>query len=142
MTIPTVEAILAELNKKDAPVLNLLAECRKPEYESVWTQPQGLQLLRKFAHLLLKRGHPTLALEVASQGLEKGRYEKDPELMYYRGLALARSGNPTKAKFFIDELLALPTLADPLKCEGLIERVLGIGYWVLAVRNGPTKSLP
>ena len=69
MTAPTAAAILEQLSPKDAQVLNLLALCRTPEYLHVWKE--GPELLRRFARLLLKQGHPTLALEVAARGLDE-----------------------------------------------------------------------
>ena len=43
----TAAAVLDQLAAKDAPLLNLLALCRTPEYQGVWAQ--GPQLLRRFA---------------------------------------------------------------------------------------------
>lgn len=66
MIQPTATAILEQLSEKGARVLNLLALCRTPEYQHVWGE--GPESLRRFARLLLKQGHPTLALEVAARG--------------------------------------------------------------------------
>lgn len=129
MTTPTAAAILDQLNHKDAPVLNLLALCRTKAYEGVWAE--GPELLRRFARLLLKQGHPTLALEVASRGLEKIAYPRDHELMYCRALALVRSGNTTRADWFLHELLDVTGLepkihSDALSLAGRIRKDLSV----------------
>ena len=108
VTAPTAAAILEQLADKDAQVLNLLALCRTPPYLHVWSE--GPELLRRFARLLLKQGHPTLALEVAARGLAEKLYPNDPDLLYCRALALARSGNPTRAACFVQEMLGRPDL--------------------------------
>ncbi|WP_020474994.1 TRAFs-binding domain-containing protein [Zavarzinella formosa] len=112
----TAEAILHELSAKDAPVLNLLALCRTPDYFRVWAE--GPVLLRRFARLLLKQGHPTLALEVASRGLDKP-YPDDQDLLYCRALALARCGNPTQAGWFVRDMLSRPDLAPAIRSDAL-----------------------
>src|SRR4051794_38585736 len=94
MTAPTAAAILEQLEQKDAQVLNLLALCRAEPYLGVWQE--GPELLRRFARLLFKQGHPTLALEVAARGLDKV-YPGDHDLLYCRALALVNSGNTTRA---------------------------------------------
>src|SRR5262245_32971369 len=94
MPVPTAENILEQLAQKDAQVLNLLALCRTEPYLHVWQK--GPELLRRFARLLLKQGHPTLALEVAARGLGS-LYRDDHDLLYCRALAMARCANPTKA---------------------------------------------
>src|SRR5438105_122592 len=113
---PTAAAVLEQLAAKDAPVLNLLALCRTPEYQGVWSQ--GPELLRRFARLLLKQGHPTLALEVAARGLDKIDPD-DHDLLYCRALALANSGNATRAALFVRELLARTDLAPQLRSDAL-----------------------
>ncbi len=85
MITPTADAVLEQLSVNNAQVLNLLALCRAPEYNHIWSETP--KLLRRFARLLLKQGHPTLALEVASRGLDK-LYPGDHDLMYCRALAL------------------------------------------------------
>ena len=119
MIAPTAAAILAELGHKDAQVLNLLALCRtKPYIDIVWKQ--GPDLLRRFAHLLLKQGHPTLALEVAARGLvDKDGYPNDHDLMYCRALALVRSGNITRADWFVHDLLDRRDLPPALRSDAL-----------------------
>src|SRR5207253_637773 len=102
--VPTADAILEQLSARNAPVLQLLALCRMPLHDAVWTH--GPQLHRRFARLLIKQGHPTLALEVAARGLDDKRYPNDPELLYWRALALVNSRNTTKADQFVQELLA------------------------------------
>jgi class 3 adenylate cyclase/tetratricopeptide (TPR) repeat protein len=129
MTIPTAAAILDQLAAKDAQILNLLALCRTPEFQHVWAQ--GPELPRRFARLLLKQGHPTLALEVASRGLAETAYPNDLDLMYCRALALARSGNPTRASWFVQDILGRaelpPTiLSDSLSLAGRIRKDLAI----------------
>lgn len=115
MTAPTAACILEQLAQKDAQVLNLLAQCRTKDYEFVWQE--GPELHRRFARLLLKQGHPTLALEVAARGLE--RQKDDRDLHYCRALALVRSGNPTRAKLFVEDLLAHTDLAPALRSDAL-----------------------
>src|SRR5437016_3529063 len=117
VTAPTAASVLEQLAQKDAHVLNLLALCRKKEHEDIWTQDP--ELFRRFAFLLLKQGHPTLALEVASRGLEKNCYPEDNTLRYYQALALVRSGNPTRADLFVKEFLARPGLSVQLKSDTL-----------------------
>lgn len=117
MIPPTAEAFLGLLEHKDAQVLNLLALCRTAPYvDRVWVQ--GPQLLRRFARLLLKQGHPTLALEVAARGLDK-LYPDDLELMHYRALALVNCGNTTRAVWFVRELLKRPDLTELRRIEAL-----------------------
>ena len=55
LAAPT-DAVLERLADKHVPVLTLLALCRTPQYRDVW--PQGPELPRRFARLLLKQGHP------------------------------------------------------------------------------------
>ncbi len=117
MTVPTAASVLEQLAVRNAPVLSLLALCRKDEHLHLWSQ--GPDLFRRFAQLLLKQGHPTLALEVASRGLDKHCYPEDNELRYSRALALARSGNPTRADAFVKELLARPGLPVQLRSDAL-----------------------
>jgi class 3 adenylate cyclase/tetratricopeptide (TPR) repeat protein len=117
VTAPSAAAILEQLSEKKAQVLNLLALCRTPEYFHVWAQ--GPELLRRFARLLLKQGHPTLALEVAARGLAEKVYPNDLDLMYCRALALARSGNPTRASFFVKEMLGRTDLSPEIHIEAL-----------------------
>lgn len=111
----TSKLVLEELEPKGAPVPSILARCRMPENLSVWTD--GPELGRRFAQLLIKQGHPTLALEVAARSLE--RYPGDHELLYYRALALARCGNPTRANRFVQEMLKLDDLPPSLRSETL-----------------------
>jgi class 3 adenylate cyclase len=117
MITPTARAVLELLAEKDVQVLNLLALCRTPEYHHVWSE--GPELLRRFAHLLLKQGHPTLALEVAARGLADKAYPNDLDLMYCRALALARSGNPTRAALFVEEMLRRTDLPPALHSDTL-----------------------
>src|SRR5665213_3585503 len=117
VTAPTAAAVLEQLSEKNAQVLNLLALCRTPEYFHVWLE--GPELLRRFARLLLKQGHPTLALEVAARGLAEKVYPNDLDLMYCRALALARSGNPTRASFFVKEMLKRADLPPAIHIETL-----------------------
>ncbi len=117
MIAPTAADILEQLAQKDAQVLNLLALCRTGPYLGVWTQ--GPELLRRFARLLLKQGHPTLALEVASRGLDKKAYPNDHDLLYCRALALVRSGNSTRADWFLRDLLDRTELAPALRSDAL-----------------------
>ncbi len=114
---PSANAILELLDQRDAQVLNLLALCRTPPYQQVWTQ--GPELLRRFARLLLKQGHPTLALEVAARGLEGRAFPNDLDLMYCRALALVRSGNTTRADMFLRELLDRTDLTPELRSDAL-----------------------
>ncbi len=116
-TRPTAAAVLKELALPDAQVLNLLALCRTPPYLDVWTE--GPELLRRFARLLLQQGHPTLALEVAARGLDDRAYPRDTELMYCRALALARSGNPTRAAQLVRDLLDRTDLPPALRSDAL-----------------------
>ena len=125
MITPTAAAVLEQLSENDAQVLNLLALCRTPEFAHVWTE--GPELLRRFARLLLKQGHPTLALEVAARGLADNAYATDLDLMYCRALALARSGNPTRASVFVQALLnrmdlPLAIHSDALSLAGRIRK--------------------
>jgi class 3 adenylate cyclase len=117
MAAPTADSILEQLAAKDAQVLNLLALCRTTPYEAVWTQ--GPQLHHRFARLLIKQGHPTLALEVAARGLDDKRYPKDHELLYCRALALANSRNTTRADHFVQELLGRNDLDAHWRSETL-----------------------
>jgi tetratricopeptide (TPR) repeat protein len=123
VTVPTAAAVLEQLEEKDAQVLNLLALCRTQPYLGVWQE--GPELLRRFARLLLQQGHPTLALEVATRGLD--RYPGDHDLLYCRALALVRSGNPTRAERVVQELLGCTDLAlafhsDALSLAGRIKK--------------------
>src|ERR1700722_15275943 len=79
--VPTAAAVFEQLADKQAPVLNLLALCRTQEYLHIWFQ--GPELPRRFARLLLKQGHPSLALEVAARALDKA-YPDDHDLLYCR----------------------------------------------------------
>ncbi len=106
---------LERLADKNAPVLNLLAESRVEENRAAWKE--GPQLSRRFARLLLKQGHPTLALEVAARSLDEV-YPDDHELLYCRAFALARCGNPTKARLFAEGLLKLE-LSPAMRTEAL-----------------------
>ena len=117
MTAPTAAAILEQLSVKDAQVFNLLALCRTPDYLHVWLE--GPELLRRFARLLLKQGHPTLALEVAARGLDAKLYPDDHELLYCRALALVNSGNPTRAELFVRALVGRTDLPSALRCDAL-----------------------
>src|SRR5262245_28982595 len=110
----TAPAILEQLGETNAPVLNLLALCRTPAYSHVWSQ--GPELFRRLARLLRKQGQPTLALEVAARGLNK-LYPGDHDLMYCRALALARSGNPTRAAWFVQEMLRLTDLPPAIRSD-------------------------
>ena len=103
-SVPTAAAILEQLSQKGVRLLSVLALCRMPDYVPVWYESP--KLFQRFARLLLKQGHPTLALEVAARGLADKAYPNDLELMYCRALALVNSGNPTRADFFVQELLA------------------------------------
>jgi class 3 adenylate cyclase/tetratricopeptide (TPR) repeat protein len=128
VSAPKVIDILEQLSDKDAQVLNLLALCRTPEFTHVWSE--GPELSRRFARLLLKQGHPTLALEVAARGLDKF-YPDDHELMYCRAIALVRSGNATRAALFVKEMLDrtdLPpdTRSDTLSLAGRIRKDLAM----------------
>ncbi len=95
MLLPTATAVLKELEDKDAPVLNLLALCRTQPYLGVWFE--GPELLRRFARLLLKQGHPTLALEVAARGLDDKVYPNDHDLLYCRASPWPAAATPTRA---------------------------------------------
>lgn len=117
MIAPTAAAILEQLDHKDAQVLNLLVLCRTKPYLGVWEE--GPKLLRRFARLLLKQGHPTLALEVAARGLDKPAYPNDHDLMYCRALALVRCGNTTRADWFVRELLDRRDLTPALRSDAL-----------------------
>ena len=121
----TAASVLEQLTQKGAPVLNLLAQCRAKEDEKIWSH--GPELCQRFADLLLKQNHPTLALEVAARGLAVGAYPDDLPLMYFRALALVRSGNPTRASDFVQEMLKrndLPPniLRDTLSLAGRIRK--------------------
>jgi class 3 adenylate cyclase len=116
MIPPNAAAILEQLGKKDATVLNLLALCRTEPYLGVWEK--GPELPRKFARLLLRQGHPTLALEVAARAVGS-LYPNDHELMYCRALALAKSGNPTRADLFVQALIARPDLPAGLRVDAI-----------------------
>src|SRR5262249_15810716 len=93
------------------------------------------QLHRRFARLLLRQGHPTLALEVAARGLEDKRYPNDPELLYCRALALVNSRNTTRADQFVQELLARPGLPDAIRIEAL-----SLAGRIRKDRAGPTPD--
>jgi class 3 adenylate cyclase/tetratricopeptide (TPR) repeat protein len=121
----SASAILKQLDQKDVQVLNLLAQCRTPPYvDVVWSQ--GPELLRRFARLLLKQGHPTLALEVAARGLAIPAHAKDHDLLYCRALALVRSGNTTRADWFVHDLLdrdlPINIRSDALSLAGRIRK--------------------
>jgi class 3 adenylate cyclase/tetratricopeptide (TPR) repeat protein len=113
----TSAAILELLEKKDTPLVQLLHTCRHPDYEAVWKD--GPQVHQKFARLLIKQGHPMLALEVANVGIEKRKYSDDAELHYYRALALARCNNPSKTWDFVQELLKWPSLSKKVRSDTL-----------------------
>jgi class 3 adenylate cyclase/tetratricopeptide (TPR) repeat protein len=117
MTAPTAAAILEQLSAKDAQVLNLLALCRTPEYLHVWQE--GPELLRRFARLLLKQGHPTLALEVAARGLDAKLYPDDHDLLYCRARALVNCGNPTRAEAFVRVFLKRTDLPIAIRSDAL-----------------------
>jgi class 3 adenylate cyclase len=138
MSDRTAAAILEQLSDKNPPVLNLLALCRTPAFNHVWSQ--GPELLRRFARLLLKQGHPTFALEVAARGMDK-LYPEDHELMYCRALALARSGNPTRASLFVKDMLERTDLpadlrSDALSLAGRIRKDLALRKADRALRLG------
>ncbi len=111
------DAVLERLAAKDAPVLSLLALCRTPPFRDVWSQ--GPDLSRRFARLLLKQGHPAIALEVAARGLGEPRYANDPDLLYCRALALANCGNPTRAALLVQDMLRRPELPPALRSDAL-----------------------
>ena len=100
-----------------AQVLNLLALCRTPEYLHVWQE--GPELLRRFARLLLKQGHPTLALEVAARGLDARLYPDDHDLLFCRARALVNCGNPTRAEAFVREFLERTDLPIAIRSDAL-----------------------
>jgi class 3 adenylate cyclase/tetratricopeptide (TPR) repeat protein len=130
----TARAILDELNQKDAQVLNLLALCRTQPYLGVWEE--GPELVRRFARLLLKQGHPTLALESAARGLDN--YPDDPELLYCRALALARCDSPSRAQLAVEELLDQPELPQATRSDAV--SLAGRIYKDLAARTtDPTR---
>ncbi len=135
----SAKAILEQLDRPGAQVLNLLALCRTPPYvDVVWSQ--GPELLRRFAHLLLKQGYPTVALEVAARGLAMPAYAADHDLLYCRALALVRSGNPTRADWFVRDLLERSNLPPHLRIETL--SLAGRIRKDLAAANGnPTERL-
>jgi class 3 adenylate cyclase/tetratricopeptide (TPR) repeat protein len=116
MIVPTAAAILEQLDQKDAPVLTLLALCRTQPYLGIWSE--GPELLRRFGRLLIKQGHPTLALEVAARGLEN-LYPDDHDLLYCRALALVNSRNPTRAGLFVQELLDRTDLSAAHRIDAL-----------------------
>ncbi len=115
MIAPTAAAVLEHLAHKDAQVLNLLALCRTPSFDGVWSQ--GPALHHRFARLLLRQGHPTLALQVAARGLD--RYPGDPNLLYCRAGALVNSGNTTRAAWDVQHLLDRTDLPPALRSDAL-----------------------
>jgi class 3 adenylate cyclase len=116
---PTADDVLEQLAQKNPPVLSLLALCRSDDYLVVWKPgPRLLELLHRFARLLLHQGHPTLALEVASRGLAEA-YPDDHELLYCRALALLNCGNTTRAEDFVRELLARSDLSKQVRSDVL-----------------------
>ena len=86
-----------------------------PENLSVWTE--GSALGCRLAELLIKQGHPTLAVDYRPRSLD--RCPADHQLLYYRALALARCGNPTRAERFVQELLKRDDLPPSLRSETL-----------------------
>jgi class 3 adenylate cyclase len=110
---PNVGSILEEL-ARDAQVLTLLNRHRGDEFQSLWKQDP--QLYRAFARKLNSQGHPGPALEVATVGLRT--HANDPDLLYSRALALARSDNVTRAAAFVKELLDTNP-PEPLRVEAL-----------------------
>jgi class 3 adenylate cyclase len=130
----SADAVLEQLDQKGAAILHLLTMCRTPDYQHVWTQ--GPKLPRRFARLLLKQGHPTLALEVASRCLSA--YVGDHELAYCRALALANSGNPTRAEAFVRELLADDGLPANIRSDSLA--LLGRVHKDLAARSTAARD--
>jgi len=115
--------VLKQLDAADAPILRLLAECRKEENLPVWKV--GPELARKFARLLNRQGHPTIAHEVASRAIKEG-WKDDPELIFHRSLALIDVGNPADAYQSIQELFKLPTLPANIRnrANSLTGRIL------------------
>jgi class 3 adenylate cyclase/tetratricopeptide (TPR) repeat protein len=129
----TAAAILELLDKKETPLVPLLQTCRHPDYESVWKE--GPKVHRRFARLLIKKGHPMLALEVASVGIEKRKYTDDAELHYLRALALARCNNPSIAWSFVKQLLDWPALPKAIRSDSL--SLAGRVHKDFAARVGP-----
>src|SRR5262245_3999152 len=117
MSVLTATAVLEQLRAPKAPVLKLLAECRERDNQHVWDEDRAL--VRRFAELLIDQKHPTIALEVASRGLEDRYYPGDHELLYWRAPALVTTGNPTRVDDFVQELLAAPGLSTHWQTEGL-----------------------
>jgi len=117
MSERTAAAILERLSVKGAPVLNLLALCRTPDYIHVWDE--GPELPRRFARLLLKQGNPTVALELAARAVDATFYPGDHDLLYCRPLALVNSGNPTRADLFVRKLLERDDLPQAIRIEAL-----------------------
>lgn len=96
----TLEDILAQLDRPDVMVEQLLDQCRSPDL-SLWEAHPELYL--RFVKRLIEQGHPSRALDLAHEGEQ---YLKDDlRLRYQLALAAARGGNPGYAEVLLAPLL-------------------------------------
>jgi class 3 adenylate cyclase/tetratricopeptide (TPR) repeat protein len=108
-----IDAILKEVARSDAKVVDLLRTVRGERNAALWQRDP--RLYRAFAKRLIGRGHPTRAYELVREGLAV--FHEDVELKYLSALALARGGNISKAKSELDELLRRSDLDSRLQVE-------------------------
>jgi hypothetical protein len=117
MIAKTVEEILAELKSSQGPVLEILERYEHPQHEPLWRADP--RLYRAFAKKLIDTDHPSRAYELVREGLQPDCHPGDSRLQYLAALALARSGNVSKATELADKLLAIPDLDKALKSDAL-----------------------
>ncbi|MEO8497855.1 MAG: TRAFs-binding domain-containing protein, partial [Planctomycetota bacterium] len=117
MTATTVEMILAELASSQRAVPETLNIYKHERHEPLWRSDPRLH--RAFAKKLIDGNHLNRAYELVRDGLQEGFHSGDLRLKYLAALALARSGNVSKATALADELLASPGVDDAQKCDAL-----------------------
>lgn len=128
MDEPDLRALMDRIHGAGSGIVGLLRECRAGGFEELWRRDS--RLFSAFGRELIRTGHPTLAFEVAQEGLRTHGEADEPELQYLRALALARGGSIRKASSFVGTLLGREDLPPCLRVEalGLAGRLLKDRY--------------
>jgi class 3 adenylate cyclase len=110
-----IESILKRLEDPDASVLKLLDEYRygSVEFDRLWND--NPILYDKFTALLIEKGHPARAFDLARErwahiGIRSGEEDLVPEgprIRHQLALAVARGGNPAYAERLLQPILPL-----------------------------------
>ncbi|MFM9964855.1 MAG: TRAFs-binding domain-containing protein [Planctomycetaceae bacterium] len=126
MSGPTIADVLKRLRQPGTDVLDLYETYQTREFERLWNQDQEAQLSRAFASSLIEGGHPTLAVELVREALQ--RREKDPKLrpgavdshLYFLiALGYARSGNIVQAEEYHKRLEPFDQLEPGLREDAI-----------------------